>query len=130
MALLLAKKKIIPVKYLDFADIFLEKSVTILLKQTGENKYPIKLKEDKQPAYKTIYSLKLVKLETFKTYIKTSLANSFILVLKLSAFALILFLCKLNSSFCLCVNYCELNNLTIKNYYPLSLIGESLDWLG
>ncbi len=28
------------------------------------------------------------------------------------------------------MDYRGLNNLTIKNQYPLPLIGESLDWLG
>ncbi len=37
---------------------------------------------------------------------------------------------KPNGSLRLCVNYQGLNNLTIKNRYPLLLIGEALDRLG
>ena len=37
---------------------------------------------------------------------------------------------KLDGSFCLCVNYRGLNNLIIKNRYPLLLIGEAMDCLG
>ena len=42
----------------------------------------------------------------------------------------ILFVRKAKSSFCLCLNYQEFNNLTIKNWYLLLLIGKFLDWLG
>ena len=37
MALVLAKKVTVPAKYLDFADVFLEKSANILPEQTGVN---------------------------------------------------------------------------------------------
>ena len=42
----------------------------------------------------------------------------------------ILFIRKMDGSFRLCVNYRGLNNLTIKNRYPLPLIGKLLDRLG
>ena len=89
----------------------------------------IELEKGKQPLYRPIYSLEPVEFETFKTYIKTNLANGFIKTSKLPASAPILFVCKPNSSFCLYVDYQKLNNLMIKNWYPLYLIGESLDWL-
>ena len=71
-----------------------------------------------------------MELEIFKTYIKTNLANSFIRLSQSPVGAPILFDKKLDGSFRLCVNYRGLNNITIKNRYPLPLIGESLDWLG
>ena len=70
-----------------------------------------------------------MELETLKTYIETNLATGFIRPLKSPHGAPILFICKPNGSFRLCVNYRGLNNLTIKNWYPLPLIGESLDQL-
>ena len=71
-----------------------------------------------------------MKLETLKTYIKTNLANSFIRPSQSPASALILFIQKKNGSFQLCVDYQGLNNLTIKNRYPLPLISKSLNRLG
>ena len=71
-----------------------------------------------------------MELETLKTYIETNLANDFLQPLKSPAGAPILFICKSNSNFRLCVDYQGLNNLTIENRYPLLLIGESLNWLG
>ena len=51
IALLLAKKIIVPAKYSDFADIFLQESSNVLLEQTGANKHAIKLEKDKQSSY-------------------------------------------------------------------------------
>ena len=65
-----------------------------------------------------------------KTYIETHLKTGFIRPSKSPAGAPILFDKKPNGSLRLCVDYRGLNNLTIKNRYPLPLIGESLDRLG
>ena len=130
LALLLAKEVIVLINYSDFANVFLEKSANVLPERTGANEHTIKLEESKQPPYRSIYSLGSVEFETFKTYIKTNLSNGFIRTSKSPASAPILFVCKPNNSLRLCVNYRGLNNLIIKNRYPLLLISESLDWLG
>lgn len=49
-----------------------------LLKYNDLDNYIIKLEEDKQLFYDSIYSLKLVKLEKLKTYIKIYLKIWFI----------------------------------------------------
>ena len=102
----------------------------MLPEQTKLNEHAIKLEEGKQPFYGSIYSLGPVELETLKTYIKTHLKTGFIQPSKSPAGAPILFDKKPDGSLWLCVNYQDLNNLTIKNRYPLPLIGESLDRLG
>ena len=130
LALLLTKEVIVPTKYWDFADVLLEKSANVLSERTRANKHAIELEEGKELSYEHIHSLEPVEFETFKTYIKTNLANGFIRVLKSLVGAAILLLRKPNSSFRLCVNYWGLNNLPIKNQYPLLLIGEFLDRLG
>ena len=130
LALLLTKEVTVPVEYSDFADVFLEKSANVLPERTEANEHAIKLEEGKQPPYGPIYSLGPVELETFKTYIETNLVNGFIQASKSPAGAPILFVCKPDSSLRLCVNYQGFNDLTIKNWYPLPLIGESLDRLG
>ena len=71
-----------------------------------------------------------MELETLKAYIETNLANGLIRPSKSPAGAPILFDRKSDGSLRLCVDYRGLNNLTIKNRYPLPLIGESLDRLG
>ena len=101
-----------------------------LLENTEINEHAIKLEEDKQPPFGPIYSLGPVELETLKTYIKINLANGFIRPSKSPAGAPILFDRKPDGSLHLCVDYRGFNNITIKNRYPLPLIGESLDRLG
>ena len=129
IALLLAEKVIIPAEYTDFVNVFLKELAEILPERTDINKYAIELKESKQPPYKPIYTRGPIELEILMTYIETNLANDFIRPSKLPPVTLILFVCKPNGSLWLCVDYQGLNNLTIKNQYPLLLISESLDRL-
>ena len=117
-------------EYSDFADVFFSDLAFELLKDTGINDHAIGLVKGQQPLYGPIYNLGPVELETLKAYIEINLANEFIRPSKSPVKALILFDRKSDSSFELCVNYHDLNNLTIKNQYLLLLIGESLDKLG
>ena len=117
-------------EYSDFADVFSLDLASKLPEHTEINDHIIKLVDSQQPPYGPIYSLGLVELEILKAYIETNLANEFIRPFKSPAGALILFDQKSDSSLRLCVNYRSLNNLTIKNWYPLLLIEESLDRLG
>ena len=94
------------------------------------NEHTIELDEGKQLPFRPIYCLGPVELETLKTYIEINLANGFIRPSMSLAGAPILFDQKPDGSLRLCVDYRGLNNITIKNQYPLLLIGESLDWLG
>ena len=119
----------VPAKYSDFADIFSLDLAFVLPEHTGINDHAIKLVNGQQPPYGPIYSLGPVELETLKAYIETNLANGFIRSSKSPAGASILFDQKLNGFLRLCVDYQGLNNLTIKNWYPLPLIGESLNKL-
>ena len=117
-------------EYSDFADVFSPDLASELSKHTGINDHAMELVKGQQPPYEPIYSLGPVELETLKAYIETNLANGFIRPSKSPAGAPILFDWKLDGSLRLCVDYQGLNNLTIKNRYPLPLIGESLDRLG
>ena len=102
----------------------------VLPEHTKINTHAIDLEEAKQPPYGPIYSLGPVESETLKTYIEINLANGFIYSLKSPAFASILFDKKPNGSLRLCVNYWGLNNITIKNLYPLPFVEKSLHCLG
>ena len=105
IASLLTEDVTVPAKYLDFADVFSKKSAEVLSKQIGVNEHTIKLEEGKQPLYGQIYSLRPVKLKTFKTYIETNLANGFIWLFKSPAYGPVFFVQKPNGSLHLCVNY-------------------------
>ena len=130
IAFLLTEEVKILGKYSDFTDVFSEEKALVLPERTEFNEHAIDLEDGKQPPYGPIYSLGPVELETLKTYIETHLKTGFIRPSKSPAGAPILFDKKPDGSLRLCVDYRGLNNLTIKNRYPLPLIGESLDRLG
>ena len=120
----------VPNEYSDFADVFSSDLASELPEYTGINNHAIELVNSQQPPYGPIYCLGPVELKTLKAYIETNLANGFIRPSKSPADTLILFNRKSDGFLRLCVNYWDLNNLTIKNWYPWPLIGESLDRLG
>ena len=115
-------------EYADYTDVFSFDLIRELRKNTNINKHAIELQDSKQPLYRPIYSLELMELKTLKTYIKIHLKIGLIWPFKSPAGASIL--CeKLDESFYLCVDYQRLNDLTIKNWYPLPLIDEALNQL-
>ena len=120
----------IPDKYSDFSNVFSKEKTLVLPEHTELNKHAIDLEDGKQPLYGPIYSLGLVEFETLKIYINTHLKTGFIQTSKFLAGVPILFDKKPNGGLRLYIDYQGLNNLTIKNRYPLSLIEESLNRLG
>ena len=114
-------------KYSNFANIFFSKLASAFSEYIKINDYVIELINQWQLFYRSIYSLKPIKLETLKTYIKTNLANNFIRLFKSPVKALIFFDKKLDWNFWLCINYQKLNNFIMKNWYLLYLVKEFLD---
>lgn len=92
-------------KYLDFENMFCKESAAVLLEHAKINIYIINLEKDKQPFYRPIYSLGLIKLEILKTHIKIYLVNGFICFLKFPTGISILFKKKPDKSFWLYINY-------------------------
>lgn len=80
LALLIANNAHIAVlsKCFNYANMILSESTIELPEHTKINDHLLDLIEGQQPSYGLIYSLKLVELETLKTYIITNLVNSFI----------------------------------------------------
>lgn len=115
---------------MNYVDNFFIDLVIELPENRGINEYVIKLEKSKQPLYRSIYSLRLVKLKTLKTYIKTQLKTGFIHPFKSSISTFILLNKKTDGSFHLYINYWGFKNLTILNWYLLPLIEQFLDWLG
>ena len=91
------------------------------------NDYVINLINEVESSHNFIYSLFENELKVFKVYIDKHLVNNFIKYSQLLIKTFILFIRKKNNFFKLCVNYRNLNDLTIKNRYLLLLINESLN---
>ncbi len=119
----------VPSEYADFADVFSPKLAAELLEHTRMNNYSIELVDNRQLLYDPIYSLGFVELKTLKTYIENNLTNGFIRPSKSLAEVPIFFDKKPNGSLKLYIDYRGLNNLIIKNWYPLPLVGELLNRL-
>ncbi len=103
---------------------FLPKLAAELLEHTEINDHAIELVNDRQPPYGPIYKCLPVELETLKAYIENNLARDFFKASKSPTGAPTLFDKKPDGSLRLCVNYRGLNNLIIKNWYPLPLVGD------
>ena len=72
---------------------------------TGIDEYAINLVEGKQPVYRPIYSLDLMKLGTLKAYIENHLKPSLIWLSNLPIRAYIFFYKQFDNSLYLFVNY-------------------------
>ncbi len=101
-----------------------------LPENTGMNKHAIELIDGRQPPYGPIYALSPLELVTLKAYIETHLKTGFIRPSKSPASAPIFCNKKPDGILRLYVDYQGLNNLMMKNCYPLPLIGEALNRLG
>lgn len=89
----------------------------------------IDLEEGKSPPFGPLYSLSELELKALSEWLEENLSKGFIRSSRSSAGAPILFVKKKDGSLRLCVDYRALNNITIKNRYPLPLIPEALDRL-
>lgn len=115
--------------YKDFEYMFWVKNASQLPLHKGYDHF-IDLIDGKQPLYKLIDYISEKMLFIFWEYINKNLANKFIRPSKFFFAAFILFVPKFNRGLRLCIDYRSLNNLTIKNKYPLSLVDKSLGRFG
>jgi len=79
--------------------------------------------------YESLYNLSNTELATLRQYLNDVLAKEWIKHFISSTDTSILFIFKKNDSLHLCMNYQDLNKITVKNRHSLSLISETLDRL-
>ncbi len=123
----LAKSKV-PKKLRDLKDVYDDKLAKILLELRRED-HVIKLQNDKEPPFMSLYNLSQNELTILRQYLDDALVKDQIKHSILLANASILFVSKSNDELRLCVNYRNLNAITIKNRYSLPLITKTLDRL-
>ena len=119
----------IPEEYHEFADVF-NKENSDQLPPHRPYDHAIPLQEGTTPPFGPIYSLSPSELQTLREYIDENLRRGFIRHSQSPAAAPILFVKKADGSLRLCVDYRGLNKITIKNRYPLPLIGEIFGRVG
>ncbi|SPC60939.1 uncharacterized protein UHOD_11199 [Ustilago sp. UG-2017b] len=119
---------IIPPEYHQYLDVFSRvRADKLLPHRTYDHHIP--LEEGKSPPFGPIYSLSEHELKTLRGYLEENLAKGFISPSDSPAASPILFVKKKDGSLHLCVDYRGLNQITIRNRYPLPLIDELLDRL-
>src|SRR5438046_8407332 len=84
--------------------------------------HEIPLQEGKHPTYGPIYQMTEKELETVRHYLKTHLEKGYIRPSTSPAGYPVLFAKKKDGTLRFCVDYRQLNNITIKNRYTLPLI--------
>jgi hypothetical protein len=89
----------------------------------------IELKPGTTPIYKTNYRMATPELAELKEHIKELLEKGFIHPISSPWGAPVIFVPKKDGTQRLCVDYCALNEITIKNKYPLARIDDLFDQL-
>ncbi len=113
-------------EYHDFLDVFsCELTNTLFERHLYDHK--IQLQKSKTSIFKSLYDMSQDELRILKKYLKNNLIKDFIQVSSFLAISLILFVKKSSEELRFCVNYRDLNVMTVKNRYSLLLIRETLD---
>ena len=121
-------ESVVPKRYHAYLDVFSKRDANTLAPHRPFD-HRIPLAEGAQPHFGPIYSLSAVEQKALKEYVEENLAKGFIRPSESPAGSPILFVKKKDGSLRLCVDYRRLNAVTIKNRYPLPLIGDLIDQL-
>lgn len=121
-------KDIVPIPYHEYLDVFSKKLADTLPPHRPYDHH-IPLEDGKMPTLGRVYRLSEIELDELQKYLKENLAKGFIRPSESPAGSPILFVKKKDGSLRLCVDYRQLNAITVKNRYPLPLIPELLDRL-
>ena len=119
---------LLPKLYTAFLNVFSRKEADTLPKH-GPYDHAIHLKEGTQAPAFTLYSMSRDEALKLCWYLDENLSKGFIRVSRSDAAAPVLFMKKSEGGLCFCVDYWGLNAITVKNWYPLPLISETLNCL-
>uniref|UniRef100_A0A8C1TX85 ribonuclease H n=1 Tax=Cyprinus carpio TaxID=7962 RepID=A0A8C1TX85_CYPCA len=118
----------VPAEYLDLKEVF-SKSRAASLPPHRSYDCAIDLLPGKTPPKGKLYSLSVPEREAMQKYISDSLASGFIQPSSSPAGAGFFFIGKKDGSLRPCIDYRELNNVTVKNSYPLPLMSSAFERL-
>jgi hypothetical protein len=116
----------IPAEYHEFADLF-DKEESDKLPPHRSYDHTIPLEPGTTPPWGPIYKNSPIELEAVRKYVDENLRKGFIKHSQSPCGAPIVFARKADGTLRLCVDYRGLNKITVKNRYPLPLIGELLE---
>ena len=116
----------VPFQYYDFLPLFTKKRAD----QLPPHRYvdhEIPLETDKKPPMGQMYSMSVTELQEIRKWIEENLSKGFIRASSSSCASPILFVKKKDGSLRLCVDYRALNDITIKDRFPLLRIAGTLN---
>ena len=113
-------------KLKEYKDVFSTEEAGCLPSHKGRNH---SIETTVKPLFGPLYNLLNTKLAELRRYLNDAPAKRWIQHSISPAGASILFVPKKDGGLRLCVNYRELNKVTVKNRHPLPLISETLDRL-
>jgi len=119
---------LLSLEYHNFLDVFSRELMNTLSERRFYD-HKIQLQKSKTSIFKSLYDMSQDELRVLKKYLKNNLIKDFIQVSSFLAISLILFVKKSSEELRFCVNYRDLNVMTVKNRYSLLLIREILDRL-
>jgi hypothetical protein len=111
----------------EFPDVFLEELLGVPPDRGIE--YVIELKPGTAPIYKTPFRMTTPELAELKEHIKELLEKGFVRPSSSPWGATVIFVPKTDGTQGLCVDYRALNEITVKNKYPLPRIDDLFDQL-
>jgi len=121
-------KNPIPPEYHEFLEVFTEKEPTAPLPHCTQDHH-IPLEKGKTPLYEPLRPLNDKKMKALKEYLDINEKQRLIRTSTSPVGVLMHFVKKKDGGLRLCVDYQQLNEITVKDRTPLLLIGESLDQL-
>ncbi len=119
---------ILSFRYFKFLNVFFKKNVDILFLHQAHD-HVIHLKEDAQFSVFALYNISRDEILELRCYLNENLSKDFIQVSRFQMIVFVLFIKKFKEELCFCVNYWNLNAITVKNWYSLFLISETLNHL-
>ncbi|TKA50332.1 hypothetical protein B0A49_13656, partial [Cryomyces minteri] len=115
----------LPPEYHEFLDVFSRKdSDKLPIPRPYDHK--IILQPGKEPPFGPLYGMSQPELLVLQKYLKENLSKGFIQASSSPAAAPVLFVKKPGGGLRFCVDYRKLNEITVKNRYPLPLVKETL----
>ena len=119
---------IVPKEYHDYLDVFSKEDSDVLAPHRPYD-YDIPLLPGREPPAHALRNYSHDELRVIKKYLEENLSKGWIRASKSPAAAPVLLVKKPGGGIRFCVDYRGLNEITVKNRYPLPLIKETLDRL-
>ena len=121
-------EELVPPEFLEFADVF-SKVESERLPRRKPYDHAIDLEPGKTPTYSKIYPLAPAERDALSEFVEDNLRKGYIRPSKSPAAAPVFFVKKKDGTLRMVVDYRKLNEITVKNRYPLPLTMELVDAL-